>query len=408
MISGIVELLTPRRAAGWVYEDNDLKATLDFRVRHGATILTQIQMTQGASQDLAISSAGDSRARYFSFQFAKPLGRIPLRELTIEAAVAGSDSWRPLPRHLKVGPLLPEIDPPAGKDLAFQSQHVEGTNRDTDFWSNDTAQEAPGALESRPVFVLGAARSGTSAISVALEKGTRYKGFPEGHVLDISIRIAHAVNMHFEKKDQWIQPNTCASYHLGQIGHAWLREETIALIRRMAGGYTTPFWFDKTPTYQMVASAPILAEVWPHARFIYMKRRGLEVLRSRIRKFAIPNFAGNCRDWNIIMASWRAVREMVPGRFVELDQRTLAVSPDSAAASVGKLLSLDPPEIEAFASILQNEQPEATGPASSIAADISELGWSAEQIETFQEICGAEMDAYGYTYDANYCSQAAE
>jgi hypothetical protein len=39
-----------------------------------------------------------------------------------------------------------------------------------------------------------------------------------------------------------------------------------------------------------------------------------------------------------------------------------------------------------------------------VVADISELGWTPEQIENFRQTCGAEMTAYGYSYDANYWS----
>src|SRR6202022_2510678 len=42
--------------------------------------------------------------------------------------------------------------------------------------------------EQRPVFGLGAARSGTSAMAQALLKLGRYKGHQEGHLLDL---LAH-------------------------------------------------------------------------------------------------------------------------------------------------------------------------------------------------------------------------
>ncbi len=403
MISGIVELLTPRRAAGWAYDSDDLKAPLAFRVRQGENVLAHLQFAQQSTRGSEVPPAEEFHAQVFDLEFPNPIDRALLRELTVEASVFASDNWRPLPRHLKVGPPLPEGQVPASNDMAFRSEHLEKANRTTSYWSHDGTGEAHAALQSFPVFVLGAARSGTSALGLALEKGTRYRGFSEGHIFDLSIRLAHAVNAHFDKKDQWIPAKDCASYHLGQIGHAWVKAETLELIRRMAAGFTTPFWFDKTPTYEMVASVPVLAEAWPNARFIFMKRRGLENLRSRIRKFTVGNFAGKCRDWNIIMSSWRAVREMVQGKFVELDQRTLAESPDAAAASVGQLLNLDNSEIESFASVLRNERPEATGPLWNYVADVSELDWSAEQLETFRQTCGAEMDAYGYTYDGTYC-----
>jgi hypothetical protein len=271
------------------------------------------------------------------------------------------------------------------------------------FWSDVAGSRPLESVESRPVFVLGAARSGTSALCVALEKGTRYKGFPEGQVLDVAIRLVNAVNAHFEKKEQWISPKEIAAYHLGQMGHARFQAETIELLRRLAAGYTTPFWFDKTPTYEMTASVPIIAQAWPNGRFIFMKRRGLENICSRMRKFPGRKFSGQCRNWAEIMSAWRTVRETVPDRFLEIDQRTMLDDPGSTAARVGRLLDLEPAEVEAFAAVLRRERPEATVSSASIVGDVSDLGWSAEQIEMFRRVCGAEMDAYGYTYDAQYC-----
>jgi hypothetical protein len=271
------------------------------------------------------------------------------------------------------------------------------------FWSDEAGRKPFESVESCPVFVLGAARSGTTALCVALEKSTRYRGFPEGHVLDVAVRLVNAVNAHFEKKDPWISPVEIAAYHLGQMGYARIQAETIELLKRLAAGYTTPFWFDKTPTYQMIASVPIIAQAWPNGRFIFMKRRGLENMRSRMRKFSRIDFPGSCRDWALIMSAWRTARESVPDRYLELDQRTMVDDVGSTAARVGRLLDLEPAEVEAFAAVLRRERPEATSPSANIITDLSELGWSAEQIEKFRGICGAEMDAYGYTYDAQYC-----
>jgi hypothetical protein len=221
--------------------------------------------------------------------------------------------------------------------------------------------------------------------------------------LDVAIRLVHAVNAHFEKKDSWIPPAEHRAYHLGQRGHSDLRAEIVEMLRRLAGGYTTPFWFDKTPTYAMVASVPLIAQAWPNSRFIFLKRRGLENIRSRIRKFSGANFRGDCHDWALIMSGWRAMRAAVQDRFIEVEQRTMLNDAGSTAARVGRLINLEPAEVDAFGSLLSRERPEVTDPSANIVSDVSELGWSAEQIETFRSVCGAEMEAYGYTYDSQYC-----
>jgi hypothetical protein len=174
------------------------------------------------------------------------------------------------------------------------------------------------------------------------------------------------------------------------------------LLRVAADGYKTRFWIDKTPTRDMVQSVPVLAETWPKARFVFMKRRGLENLMSRLRKFPAIGFEAHCVDWAAIMYDWRKVRSSVPGKFVEIEQRSLLLDPVGWAERVGAVIGLDEAEIRALGARLSSERAEMTDPTAQIFADISETGWSAEMIEMFRATCGPEMDAYGYTYDGRY------
>ena len=68
------------------------------------------------------------------------------------------------------------------------------------FWSEKEVAASSSEMESYPVFVVGAARSGTSAMAQALVKATRYQGFAEGHVLDIAIRVGNAVEQHLDRQ----------------------------------------------------------------------------------------------------------------------------------------------------------------------------------------------------------------
>jgi hypothetical protein len=271
------------------------------------------------------------------------------------------------------------------------------------FWSSDAASNPDKCAEAFPVFVLGAARSGTTVMAMALRKATRYRGFPEGHVLDVAARLIEAIDAQWDKKNSSIGPKAISVFQLGQLSRARYRMEMIEVLRRLASGYTTPYWYDKTPTHQMVASVPLLAEAWPNARFLFMKRRGLENLCSWQRKFRRDDFSIGCRNWALAMSIWRTVRDSVPNRFIELDQRTLQEDPEGSAACVGGLLSLSAHEIEVFTAVLRRERPQMTDPSATIFNDVSELGWAPERIEMFRDLCDGEMEAYGYTYDSRYC-----
>ena len=405
MVLGMIELLTSRRVLGWARVGDDPTMPLKVRARDRENVLVQIEL--GTHPPLLPRHSHETNpAHAFCIEFPAPLKHSQLIGLTIEAAKPGSDCWCTLSPPLKTwGPFLLS-DPPL-LDSERESQSVREalarTGPKVPFWSEEAGRAPFEKVESYPVFVLGAARSGTTALCLALEKGTRYRGFPEGHVLDVAIRLVHAVNAHFEKKDAWIPPAEHRAYHLGQRGHSEVRAEIIEMLRRLAGGYTTPFWFDKTPTYAMIASVPVIAQAWPNSRFIFLKRRGLENIRSRMRKFSAANFHGDCHDWALVMSGWRTVRAAVQDRSIEVEQRTMLNDAGSTAARVGRLINLEPAEVDAFGSLLSRERPEVTDPSANIVSDVSELGWSVEQIEMFRSICGAEMEAYGYTYDAQYC-----
>jgi hypothetical protein len=405
MIVGLIELLTPRRAVGWVEIQDGRSAPLTVRVRDRETVLAELELKALAKVSAKKRQPVDGR-QSFSMDLPPRLDQKKLAGLTIEAAKRGSDEWVALNRHtrtvggymLRDPPLLPSSVSPLGQEREALASKSLGK----DFWSDALEPASFVSIDARPVFVVGAARSGTSAIGLALKNGTRYRGFPEGHVLDVAIRLVNAVNAHFEKKDPYISPQTGAGFHLGRIAHSRLQAETLQMLRNLTAGFRTPYWFDKTPTYQMIASVPILAEAWPHAKFIFMKRRGLENLSSRVRKFTRMDFTGSCGDWALIMSAWRRVREVIPHRYIEIDQRDMLHDPDGTAAQVGELLGLDPSETAALATALRKDRPEVTDPTGKIVSDISELGWTEEQVEIFRRICGPDMDAYGYTYDADY------
>ena len=389
MIVGLIEIVTQRRAGGWAEDTQDPLVPLVVRARDGVSIVAQT-----ATQPTA-TLGRDGRSHAFEIEF--PASFNPDR-LVIEACREDGGDWIVLPRHAKIW----------GSYLHGEPSLLSGTEpadaiaapATTAFWDSNrrTGTDRP----ARPVFVLGSVRSGTTAICQALQSATRYQGFSEGHILDVAIRLINAANAHFEKKDPYIASAERAAYHLGQISPTRLHAEIVELLRRLADGYQTPYFFDKTPTYQMIASVPILAEAWPAARFIFMKRRGLENMASRLRKFGTAEFAGNCRDWALIMSAWRSVRNTVNGRFIEIDQRTMADQPDSVAEDLGVLLDLSPHEVLDMVHALRHQRPETTDPCSSVIGDIAELGWTDQQIEIFRATCGAEMDACGYTYDARY------
>jgi hypothetical protein len=400
MIVGRIELLTARRVAGWVREGDQSNLPIKVRVRDESSVLVEIRTDPTSAK----AERQDGCGHPFYIDLPARLAADHVAQLTIEAARSHDSNWTILNKPgagqaVLANPQssLANVPKPAQWSSSGIAPYQPWMS---DFWSDEPIDPIS-YLDSRPVFIIGAARSGTSVVGLALRRATRYRGFKEGHLLELGLRFADTIAAYFAHKDQWMRAEAQAGYHLGRIPPSRVLAETMELLRRLTAGYTTQFWFDKTPGHPMVASAPILARTWPNARFLFMKRRGLENLKSRRHKFR-NDFAVDCRVWAGIMSEWRAVRDVVGDRAIELDQRALLDEPGFSATRIGALLELTPDEVDAFAAVLGQERPQVTDPTHRVIADIAELGWSDDEIETFRAICGPEMDAYGYTYDARY------
>jgi hypothetical protein len=396
MIRGYWDSAKGGSIGGWAFDDSDPGIRLMVRARLGADELGRT-VANIPRADLRERWGRTDGAHGFSLALKSSLTEAQLTAFRAEAARPGSADWLPLPHHNPGQPRDPQLGPmgiaPSGNARQWANDG---------FWSDRAAQPQPGGKDAFPVFVIGAARSGTSALFAALIETTRYRGFVEGHVLDVAARMIADLNAHLAEKRQALPASDMAAYHLGQNADALLRAGMRELLRCAAAGYSTPFWVDKTPSREMTQSVPMLAETWPNARFIFMKRRALENVMSRRRKFPDHPFVVFCRDWAEIMSEWRSVRTSIPERFIELEQRTLLGDPAGVAARVGGFLALDGAEIAALTTRLGSLRTEVTDPSARTITDISNTGWSEEMVEIFRAVCGAEMAAYGYTWDERY------
>ncbi len=258
-----------------------------------------------------------------------------------------------------------------------------------------------------PIFVLGAPRSGTSAVTQALIAATPYTGFQEGHVIDVLSPLLYALQRFYNsKKDDIEIPGRYTmikkipqEYFINGIGEL--------MVKAVEPLFPGKYWCEKTPNADMIWSAPQLLRLWPNAKFIFCKRRPFENLASRIRKFRGVEFEGHCLAWTGCMEAWRDVRERLTGRALELDQNFLARHPDSAAEAIGALLNLTADHLTELRTVLKLHQPERTGTSVEKIVDPAELDWDATQWATFERICAPTMKHFGYSRDETYYTHDA-
>ena len=256
-----------------------------------------------------------------------------------------------------------------------------------------------------PVFVLGAARSGTSALAQGLLGATRYVGHEEGHLLDIVPEITRTITDHYEKRGQeWSERATMISSVPEAYLQNWRRHLFVSLARQM---FPTGRWIDKTPRVSMIAAVFELREIWPNARFIYLRRRGLENIRSRLIKFPTVSFEAHCLDWHRSLTEWQRVRSSLEGSAIEIDQILMARVPERVASEVGRLLDLTDAEQTRLAALLRNERPERQSVDFEISPSLDTIGWNDRQRRTFEAVCGETMQAFGYAETDCYFLEGA-
>jgi hypothetical protein len=254
--------------------------------------------------------------------------------------------------------------------------------------------------ESSPIFVLGAARSGTSAMALALNTCLGNEDMPEeGHFLHVLSSLSQTLATFYEAQGEETGRNTLIQRIPVTVARAAL-EQTIKTLAESA--MTASTWVDKTPTPAMLDIAPKLLRIWPNARFIFMRRRALDNIASRKRRFPDFELEKDCREWAYVMNRWHSLRSALKGHYIEVDQYELMTSLPHTVEQVTKFLNLSKSEAQKFLSALKTFQPQRTIADWGVMESIDTLGWSKKEKALFVEICGAEMERYGYSYDEKY------
>lgn len=378
-IIGTIEAIDENEVHGWAFitdaPDDHLVITLsldDLAIGSGIANITR--------DDLATIGFGNGD-HAFAVTFDIPVRPEDLDHIEVFAQAPNGDRLR-LARN-RGKPVVAEPPPPPSP-VALGSFPLP---------THDRAQH--------PVFVLGAARSGTSAMAQALLKCGVYQGFEEGHFLWLLRNFLLTVHKYYEANGEDALPDRFTM--LSRVPKTYLIGAARAVfIAAMSEMFPQGRWIDKTPRPEMIEAAPLMQELWPNARFVFMKRRGLENVSSRLTKFPTIDFADHCRDWARSMEAWLIVRDLMGGAAMEVEQLAVAREPERTATEVGKFLDLPDYATRRIAIAFANDRPEQTTRKLAPILQIDKLGWTDLQIVAFREICGPMMAAYGYAYTDAY------
>jgi hypothetical protein len=154
----------------------------------------------------------------------------------------------------------------------------------------------------------------------------------------------------------------------------------------------------------MIQAIPTLRRLWPDCVFIFAKRRAIENVVSRIKKFPGHDFEYHCADWARNMTAWREIRCDLPADiYLEVDQHDLIGNADAVSEQLSQLLDLEKAQAESLANTFKAARPQETSSGSaSQTYSLESLDWSEEDLATFKKHCTSEMEAYGYGLGSEY------
>lgn len=250
---------------------------------------------------------------------------------------------------------------------------------------------------SPPVFVIGTTRSGTSVVQLALLATKRYRGHGEGHLSPLLLQLASAVEQFWSRSQAAIQQKAAVA----SLNKDDVLGSVFDLVRQAyAELYGSSPFTEKTPTIGAIRVAPWLHRVWPGAKVLLCRRRGLENIQSKRKKFPGLKFDQACNEWRACMLEWQSVRPAVPS-YLEIDQLEIALAPAATARRMGAYLELSDADVRFLAEYFAGRFPER-GSADYKPSTLESMPWSEAEREHFRKACSAAMQAYGYRYDERY------
>jgi hypothetical protein len=258
--------------------------------------------------------------------------------------------------------------------------------------------------ESRPIFVLGPARSGTSALGEALRLGANLPGFHEGFLFSTAYLLLTALEDRWDRIGPGVEhfrrdgaDSDESRRSLVRFSFDDLRRAFLTWFHELSTADGERVWVDKTPDIYMVHALPMLIAAYPRGRVLFVRRHGVRVIDSRTRTHPEMTFEQNCRDWARVMVDWLAVRSHVGERAMEVEQADLVQQPDAVGETVAEFLALSSEQAKGIARVLKTRHPGQTvREGAPLAPGLADVDWSTEQRGVFARVCGPVMQQYGY------------
>ncbi|HEX2051523.1 MAG TPA: sulfotransferase [Actinomycetota bacterium] len=205
------------------------------------------------------------------------------------------------------------------------------------------------AGEGPPFFVVGSARSGTTLLRLMLNAHPAISVPPESRFVvelwrgseDVDAETTLGALSRHRLFAAWDLPIEAVRAELGRSGTVRYADVMTAAYRAFAHLRGKPRWGDKTPRY--VEHLPLLARLWPDARFVHLVRDGRDVALSYADvPFGPTRVAESAALWaSRVSTGVVHGRALGPGRYLEMRYEELVADPAAGARALCDFLAVD-------------------------------------------------------------------
>jgi hypothetical protein len=205
------------------------------------------------------------------------------------------------------------------------------------------------AMEGAPFFIVGSARSGTTLLRLMLNAHPDVAVPPESRFIaelwtgqdEVKIDELLAKLDRNKRFQTWGLPLAAVRQELDDKTFAPYTEVIEAAYHAYARAHGKRRWGDKTPRY--VRNIPLLARLWPDARFIHLIRDGRDVALSYADvPFGPKNVATAAKLWSArVQAGLRDGRVLGGKRYIEVNYEDLVEDPEGETRDLCDFLELD-------------------------------------------------------------------
>jgi hypothetical protein len=252
------------------------------------------------------------------------------------------------------------------------------------------------AVAERPIFIIGAPRSGTSMLSHALRRHPALWGAQESDFLGPLIRETLAAHAFGTRRGdlQWLSAQAVEPEELLRAVGVGIN----TLYSARSGGRR---WIEQTPEYTLYAEA--LAEMFPDALFLFIVRDGREVAHS------LRNFEANRKDladgaklWDRFMKAGTEFARTYPERVLRVDFAGWSEDPEAQLRAIYEFIGepFEPASLEVVNDPNRLNSSFAYKPGERVGSRWQ--AWSPEERAAFAEHAGDMLVELGFETDRSW------